>query len=270
MNTPEEIKLVVQEKYGRIAEQSKNVNASCCCGAGASDCAPADYFVIADDYKGQEGYLEDADLALGCGLPTQYAGLKPGMTVLDLGSGAGNDVFIAAREVGPEGRVIGVDMTEAMIEKANANKHKINATTVEFRLGDIEQLPVDDACIDVVISNCVLNLVPDKTKAFSELFRVLKPGGHFCVSDIVREGHIHQSLMKAAELYVGCIAGSLTKEAYLNVIRETGFTSIEVVKEKEILIPEDVLLEMTKHVPEEHRNLHGTRILSATVIGRKE
>ncbi len=270
MITPETLKTIVKEKYAEIAEQSRDQNASSCCGATSSCCGDGmSYTIMADDYKGTDGYMAEADLGLGCGIPTAYAGIQAGMTVLDLGSGAGNDAFIAAREVGPEGRVIGVDMTEAMIEKANVNKQKIGADNVEFRFGDIEQLPVEDASIDVILSNCVLNLVPDKAKAFSEMYRVLKPGGSFSVSDIVVEGTMPEALKTVAELYAGCVSGAIQKSEYLELIRKAGFGQVEIPKEKDIIIPESILLEVSSALPEEHRTLSGAKILSVTVTGVK-
>ncbi|MCB2205122.1 arsenite methyltransferase [bacterium] len=270
MKTPEEIKNVIKEKYSVIAEQAKETNASSCCGATSSCCGDGmTYSIMADDYSGQQGYVADADLALGCGIPTEHAGIRPGMTVLDLGSGAGNDVFIAAHTVGDEGRVIGVDMTEVMIAKANANREKLGIGNVEFRLGEIESLPVDDDTIDVVISNCVLNLVPDKAKAFSEIFRVLRPGGSFTVSDIVVEGEMPDELRSVAELYAGCVSGAEQRQAYLGHIAQAGFASVQTPVEKPILIPEDVLTDVLSNLPEETRNLDGARLVSVTVRGVK-
>jgi arsenite methyltransferase len=270
MISPDALKQIVKEKYAEIAEQSRDENASSCCGATSSCCGDGmSYTIMADDYIGTDGYIAEADLGLGCGIPTAFAGIQPGMIVLDLGSGAGNDVFIAAREVGPEGRVIGVDMTQAMIDKANSNKEKIGATNVEFRFGDIEQLPVDDATVDVIVSNCVLNLVPDKAKAFAEMYRVLKPGGHFAVSDIVFEGSMPEALKTVAELYAGCVSGAIQKSEYLALIREAGFGQVDIPKEKEIMIPESILHDVSAALPEEHRTLSGARLASVTVTGVK-
>src|SRR3989338_2079512 len=180
------IKQTIKEKYGEIAKQSKEQNESSCCGAGG--CSTVDYAVFSENYNQLEGYVPDADLGLGCGLPTAFALIKKGDTVLDLGSGAGNDCFVARALTGETGKVIGVDMTEVMIAKARENAEKLNFNNVEFRLGDVESLPIGGNRIDVVISNCVLNLVPDKEKAFAEMYRVLKPGGHFSVSDVVLKG----------------------------------------------------------------------------------
>ena len=171
-----DLKLIVKEKYGEIASQSKGKNESSCCGATGC-CSSVDYSIFSENYSQLEGYNPDADLGLGCGIPTEFARITKGNTVIDLGSGAGNDCFVARALVGESGNVIGIDMTEAMIEKARANAQKLGFTNVEFRLGDIENMPVSDSTADVIISNCVLNLVPDKEKAFGEIFRVLKPGG---------------------------------------------------------------------------------------------
>lgn len=266
----EDLKNVVREKYAMIAEQSRDRNASSCCGATSSCCGDGmTYTIMADDYSGRAGYVEDADLGLGCGIPTDAARLRPGMTVLDLGSGAGNDAFIAARSVGDEGMVIGVDMTEAMIAKANENKIKVGARNVDFRLGEIEALPVDSDSVDVILSNCVLNLVPDKRAAFTEMRRVLKSNGHFAVSDIVHDGDMPPALKSVAELYAGCVSGAIHKDEYLALIAEAGFTDVEICKEKTIDIPEDVLREVASTLPDDVATLNATRLLSVTVRARK-
>ena len=220
----------MKEQYTEIAEQDKASNQSSCCGSGC--CSDEVYNIMSEDYAGLKGYNPDADLGLGCGLPTQFARIRKGDTVLDLGSGAGNDCFIARAETGDTGKVIGVDMTEAMIAKARANAEKLGLNNVEFRLGEIEVLPVGVGTIDVVVSNCVLNLVPDKKKAFSEINRVLKPGGHFSISDIVLVGELPDSILKTAELYAGCVAGAIQKDAYLGMVREAGFENITPQKKR--------------------------------------
>lgn len=266
MQTPEELKQIVKDKYTQIAEQTKKANASSCCGATSSCCGDGmDYSIMADDYTGQEGYVPEADLALGCGIPTEHAGIRPGMTVLDLGSGAGNDVFIAAREVGPSGHVIGIDMTEQMIGKANTNKAKLGMEIVEFRLGEIEQLPVDDNSIDVVISNCVLNLVPDKAAAFAEMYRVLRPGGSFTVSDIVVQGDLPDHVRSVASLYAGCVSGAEQREEYLAHIEQAGFTSVAIPKERPLDIPQEILDSELADYPPEDRSLKGANLASITV-----
>lgn len=268
MKNSEELKIVVKETYGKIASQSRAQNASSCCGSGAG-CGCSDDAVMAEEYGHLEGYVPEADLGLGCGIPTDGAGIKPGHTVLDLGSGAGNDVFVARRIVGDQGSVIGVDFTEAMIAKANANKQKLGYTNVEFRQGDIEQLPVDSSTVDVAVSNCVLNLVPDKAKAFGELFRVLKPGGHFSISDIVVTAPLPQKLKAVAELYAGCVSGAVTRREYLDIIESAGFTNTRVVREKNIQIPEEALTEYLSDKERLEYKNSGVLIQSITVTAEK-
>jgi SAM-dependent methyltransferase len=241
MNTTNanQLKELVKEKYGQIADQTKETNETSCCGAGG--CGPVDYTIMADDYTALGGYVKEADLGLGCGLPTEHALIKPGDTVVDLGSGAGNDCFVARSLAGPTGRVIGVDFTDRMIEKAKANAAGLGFTNVEFRQGDIENLPLAGGIADVVVSNCVFNLVPDKGRAFAETFRVLKVGGHFSISDIVLSGALPDGLQKSAEMYAGCVAGAIQKEEYLALIRKAGFTNIRLQKEKRIQIPDEIL-----------------------------
>jgi arsenite methyltransferase len=242
MATSQELKELVKEKYGEIAFQSKEQNETSCCGSGCG-CGPSDVAVMAEDYTKLPGYVADADLGLGCGLPTEFAQIKPGDTVVDLGSGAGNDAFVARSIVGESGRVIGIDMTEPMIAKAKKNAEKLGFTNVEFRLGDIENMPVKNNTADVVVSNCVMNLVPDKQKAFSETFRILKSGGHFSISDIVLKGELPEELKNAAAMYAGCVAGAQQMDEYLATIKNAGFTNITVQKEREINLPNDLLLQ---------------------------
>lgn len=237
--THEQLKELVKQKYSEIALQDKADNAASCCGAGG--CSTEVYNIMTDDYSTLEGYNPDADLALGCGLPTQFAKIKPGDVVIDLGSGAGNDCFVARHETGETGRVVGIDFTPAMIEKARANAEKLGFTNVEFRQGDIEKMPVTADFADVVVSNCVLNLVPDKEKAMAEIFRVLKPGGHFSISDIVLKGELPAGLRNAAEMYAGCVSGAVQKDRYLNIIFMAGFQKLAIQKEKEIILPDDIL-----------------------------
>jgi arsenite methyltransferase len=240
MSTDQNIKQMVKEKYGAIAEQSKEENDSSCCGSGCG-CSNVEFSVMAEDYSKLPGYVADADLSLGCGLPTEFAMIDPGDTVVDLGSGAGNDCFVARSLTGSNGRVIGIDMTEAMIAKARANTEKLGYQNVEFRLGDIENIPLDDNVADVVVSNCVMNLVPDKEKAFAETYRILKSGGHFSISDIVLVGQISAELQQQAALYAGCIAGAQQKEEYLQTILDAGFVNRAVQKERRIDVPNDIL-----------------------------
>ena len=268
MNTPEEIKLTVKNKYAEIA---KGTTGSSCCGP-TSCCTPDknDYTVFQDDYSHLKGYVADANLGLGCGLPTEYAGIKKGDTVVDLGSGAGNDAFVSRAIVGEEGRVIGLDMTEEMIAKANTNNSKLGYKNVEFKYGDIEEMPLENNIADVVVSNCVLNLVPDKRKAFSEIYRILKPGAHFCVSDVVTQGEMTEELKKSAELYAGCVSGALPQSDYLQIIENTGFKNVEIKKIKKIELPVELLSKyLSEQGLKEHKeNLKG--IFSITVVGYKE
>ena len=239
MQTETELKELVKEKYGEIAEQSRTQNASSCCGAGG--CSEEVYNLMADDYTQLKGYNADADLGLGCGLPTQFAKIKPGNIVIDLGSGAGNDCFVARAIAGESGKVIGIDFTEKMIEKARINAEKLGYHNVEFRLGDIEHLPVTSDVADVVVSNCVLNLVPNKSNVLKDVYRVLKPGGHFSISDIVLEGELPSQLKQAAEMYAGCVSGAIQKQVYLELISATGFENVIIQKEKIINLPDDIL-----------------------------
>ena len=215
------------------------------------------------------GGLAEADLNLGCGVPTRHAGLQPGETVLDLGSGAGNDVFIARHEVGPEGRVIGVDMTAAMVAKARENARKLGFANVEFRLGEIEHLPVDPASVDVIITNCVLNLLPDKAAAFAEMARVLRPGGRFCVSDIVATGELPAEVRKVASLYVGCVAGALPQEVYLDLVDRAGFEEVRVAESKPIALPDSVLSPHMEAGDIAAFRASGVELRSLTVVGGK-
>ena len=240
MNTNSEIKNMVREKYTAIANQSKEQNETSCCGATGS-CGTDVYNIMSEDYTKLEGYNADADLGLGCGLPTEFAKIKEGDTVIDLGSGAGNDVFIARKFTGEKGKVIGIDFTEAMIAKARANAEKLGLQNVEFRQGDIDDMPVTANYADVIVSNCVLNLVPNKHKVISEIYRVLKPGGHFSISDIVLEGELPEKWRNVAELYAGCVTGAIQKKEYLDTIKEAGFTNITLQKDKAIILPDDVL-----------------------------
>ncbi|MCX6137222.1 MAG: arsenite methyltransferase [Ignavibacteriales bacterium] len=240
MSDNSELKEMVKEKYGAIAKQSKEENQSSCCGTGCG-CSTPDFSIMAEEYKDLPGYVPDADLALGCGLPTEFAKIAPGNTVVDLGSGAGNDCFVARSIVGESGRVVGIDMTGEMIAKARANAAKLGFSNVEFRSGDIEQIPIEADTADVVVSNCVMNLVPDKKKAFGETFRIMKPGGHFSISDIVLQGSIPPALQKQAELYAGCVAGATQRDEYLAIIEAAGFTNITVQKERKIEIPNETL-----------------------------
>jgi arsenite methyltransferase len=235
-----DIKEIVKEKYSQIALQSKKENETSCCGSGG--CCEVDYTVFSENYEKMEGYNPDADLGLGCGIPTQFAQIKKGDTVLDLGSGAGNDCFVARAIVGETGKVLGLDFSDTMLEKARENVKKLGFSNVEFLKGDIEEMPVSSNVIDVVVSNCVLNLVPDKKKAFSEIHRVLKQGGRFSISDVVIKGTLPKGLKEDAVMYAGCVSGAIPKDEYLGIIKQSGFTDLSVNKEKEIDLPSELLL----------------------------
>jgi len=267
MLTNDEIKQVVKEKYGEIAESN-----SSCCGP-TSCCGPSnkviDYSIMKDDYTGMDGYVADADLGLGCGLPTEFAGIKKGDTVVDLGAGAGNDVFVARALTGEEGRVIGIDMTNEMISKANINNAKLGYKNVDFRLGEIEDMPIENDATDVIVSNCVLNLVPDKAKAFAEMYRITKPGGHFCVSDIVIKGDLPVQLQKSAEMYAGCVAGAIQLDDYISVIERAGFKDIEIKKTKVIELPDNVLQDFLNDEEIKVYKQSKIGIFSITVVGYK-
>jgi len=239
MENSEQLKEIVKQKYSEIALQDKETNQSSCCGSGC--CTTEVHHIMNDDYTSLEGYNPDADLGLGCGLPTQFAKIKKGDTIIDLGSGAGNDCFVARAETGEDGKVIGIDFTPAMIQKARANAEKLDYYNVEFRQGDIENIPVSANTADVIVSNCVLNLVPNKDKVFKEIFRVLKPGGHFSISDVVLVGNLPGALREDAEMYAGCVSGAIQKETYLELINANGFSNIMLQKEKSINIPDDIL-----------------------------
>ncbi|MBP1656193.1 MAG: arsM [Bacteroidetes bacterium] len=237
MKTNEEIKHSVRKEYTRVVTQ-----ATSCCGPGCCGSTDTETSVsrkMNERYEGVDSSIvATADLGLGCGTPTAFAGLEEGMTVLDLGSGAGIDVFVAAQTVGPTGHVIGVDMTDAMLEKAERNRIKLGIRNAEFRKGEIESLPVDSASIDRIISNCVINLVPDKRRAFAEISRVLKSGGKFIVSDIVTTGTVPDTMRENMRLWADCISGAVDKEEYLAVIREAGFHDIRILTEKAYDFPE--------------------------------
>lgn len=259
-----DLKDLVKDRYGKIAASE-----SMDCGCGCSNDTVPGFSVFKDEYDGMEGYVPEADLNLGCGLPTVYAGINPGDTVIDLGSGAGNDCFIARQLVGADGEVIGIDMTPEMIQRAKANAEKLGYQNVKFRLGEIENLPVTANKADVIISNCVINLVPDKHRAFHEMMRVLKPGGHFCISDVVTEGIVPPELLEQAELYAGCVAGALPVEKYLDAIRKNGFVNLDVKKKKRIEIPEALLHEFLNDRQKEIYLKSGVGLYSMTLTGEK-
>lgn len=268
MKTDEQLKQIVRETYSNIADQSKAENETSCCGA--TGCSTIDEAIMAEDYAKLSGYVKDADLGLGCGLPTEFAQIKEGDTVVDLGSGAGNDAFVARAVTGASGKVIGVDFTEKMIGKARANAEKLGLNNVEFRFGDIENIPITADVADVVVSNCVMNLVPNKKRAFEETFRILKKGGHFSISDIVLVGDLPNALKESAEMYAGCVSGAIQKEEYLNTIKEAGFSSIQLQKEKKIELPKEILADYLNANEIEAYNKGGIGIFSITVFAEKK
>lgn len=267
MENEQKLKDIVKNRYAKIAEQGKAENAASCCGATT----PSNkvYNIMMDDYSETNGYVEDADLGLGCGLPTQFAKIKTGDTVIDLGSGAGNDCFVARHETGAEGKVIGIDFTPIMVKKARENAEKLGLNNVEFREGDIDNMPVNNDVADVIVSNCVLNLVPNKQKVISEIFRTLKPGGHFSISDIVLVGNLPDALKEDAEMYAGCVAGAIQKTEYLQFIKDAGFQNIQIQKEKPIVIPNDILEKYLSTEEVKNFNSSDTGIFSVTVYAEK-
>ncbi|MBN2348659.1 MAG: arsenite methyltransferase [Bacteroidales bacterium] len=260
MKNPEELKAIVKDKYSDIV-----IAKSTCCCSGAEP----EYTIFSEDYAKQKGYCKDADLSLGCGIPTEHAGIKPGDAVLDLGSGAGNDCFVARALVGEAGKVTGLDFTDKMIEKACENNQKLVYSNVKFVKGDIENMPLPNNSFDVIISNCVLNLDPDKEKAFNEIFRVLKTGGHFCVSDIVLNGKLPEKVRDVAAMYAGCVSGAEQKEYYLEIIKKAGFSDINIKREIYTPLPDAIFLEyISKEEISDYRN-SGAGIYSITVTGIK-
>ncbi len=258
-----EIKEMVREKYNDLALQGRENEGGCCCKG------PKVYTIMSDSYKGMAGYNPDADMGLGCGLPTQFARIEPGDTVVDLGSGAGNDCFVARAETGETGRVIGVDFSPAMIEKARENARRRGLANVEFVQGDIERMPLPGDTADVVVSNCVLNLVPDKASVFAEIYRVLKPGGHFSISDIVLTGALPDKIRSAAEMYAGCVASAIDKEEYLGYIRRAGFGGMTIQKEKPVIVPDDILKQYLNDEEIAFYKSAPTVIFSITVYAEK-
>jgi ubiquinone/menaquinone biosynthesis C-methylase UbiE len=245
----EETKKIVKAAYGKIAKEKQG----CGCQCGCKDFDPEN-ISRAIGYKEEDlNAVPDANLGLGCGNPTAFSEIKAGDVVLDLGSGAGFDSFLAAKKVGQKGRVIGVDMTEEMVEKAQANAQKYGYQNTEFRLGDIEKLPIEDNSVDIIISNCVINLAPDKDKVFSEAYRALKNGGKMFVSDIVLLAELSEEIRNNPDLIAGCVGGAILKQAYLEKAKKAGFQleilseNKEISKEQYQGIPlESLLLKATK------------------------
>ena len=267
-DSSQRIKEMVKQKYSEIALQDKETNSCSCCGSGS--CSTEVYNIMYEDYKDLDGYNPDADLGLGCGLPTQFAKIKKGDTVIDLGSGAGNDCFVARAETGKTGKVIGIDFTSAMIEKARINAEKHGFNNVEFREGDIEDMPVANNTADVVVSNCVLNLVPNKKDIFKEIYRVLKSGGHFSLSDIVLKGTLPEKIQSAAEMYAGCVSGAIQKDEYIDYIKQAGFQNIKIQKENPIIIPNDILQNYLTNEEITVYNSNPPIIWSITVYAEKQ
>ena len=267
MNTEETLKKIVRDKYTEIAGQEVSLNKASCCGSGAV--SEEVYNIMTDDYSKVEGYVADGDLGLGCGLPTEFAQISEGDTVIDLGSGAGNDCFVARHHTGVSGKVIGIDFTPAMIAKARINADKLGYNNVEFREGDIDNMPIGDNVADVIVSNCVLNLVPNKEKVISEIFRTLKPGGHFSISDVVLVGELPTALQEDAEMYAGCVSGAIQRDVYLGFIKKAGFENITLQKEKPILIPDDILEKYLNESEMKDFKSGNTGIFSLSVFASK-
>ena len=263
------VKETVRQKYDQIAKQSTEIKQSSCCG-GSSCCGETDYSVFNDDYSGIQGYNQEADLGLGCGIPVDYADMREGDMVIDLGSGAGNDCFVARSMVGEKGFVCGIDFSKEMVKKARKNALKMGYENMKFLVGDIEAMPLDNNTTDKVLSNCVLNLVPDKPRAFAEVFRVLKPNGSFCISDVVTVGELPEPILKSAEMYAGCVAGAVSREEYLHIIKKTGFSDIRIHKEKEIVLPDEILDNYLSEQEREAFRSSAQGIYSITVSAKKQ
>jgi SAM-dependent methyltransferase len=248
----EDIRPYVREHYGKIAEDFTTGSSASCCSPSSSSCCNSESQLIQlyDTPNVDQLPSEVTGLSLGCGDPITLAELMPGQSVLDLGSGGGIDCFLAARRVGPTGRVIGVDMTPAMLEKARLNKERLNADNVEFRLGEIEHMPVADASVDVIISNCVINLSPDKPQVMREAYRVLKPGGRLAVSDVVTEGQLPERIKSSLSAWAGCIAGAPDRQEYIRTIQEAGFTDVQLTP---TYFPQEVMDEAIESVDESIR-----------------
>jgi len=269
MKTNEEKKALVKEQYSQLALDSDLLKSGCGCGTKPMSPSKKVFTIMSEDYSQMKGYEADADLGVGCGLPTQYAGIKEGDTVLDLGSGAGNDCFIARAETGENGKVIGIDFSPQMIEKARKNATKRGYTNVEFIEGDIEDMPLPDNLVDVVVSNCVLNLLPEKNKIFKEIYRVLKQGGHFCISDVVLNGIFPKAFTDNASMYAGCIASAIQREDYLAEIEKANFTDIKIERTKTVLIPDEVLEEHLDTETIKKYKEGNVGIYSITVTGKR-
>lgn len=268
MSSPSEtIKQQIKETYSGIALQTRDENATSCCGVGG--CSTVDYAVFAADYSGTEGYVPEADLGLGCGLPVEFAQIQSGDVVVDLGSGAGNDAFIARAITGASGRVIGIDMTPTMIEKARNNAEILGFTNVEFRLGDIEDIPMASQIANVVVSNCVLNLVPNKVAAFREMYRILKPGGHFSISDVVLVGELPPAIRESAEMWAGCVSGAIQRDEYMRLLSDAGFVDLTIQQQKAITLPTDIVQKFLSESEISEYQRKGIGLFSITVYGQR-
>lgn len=264
-----ERKEMVKQRYSELALNGDLLKSGCCCGSKPAVASKKVFTIMSEDYSKLKGYEADADLGVGCGLPTQYAGIKKGDIVIDLGSGAGNDCFIAREETGETGKVIGIDFSPQMIERARNNAARRGFTNIEFIEGDIEEMPVADNTADVVVSNCVLNLLPEKDRIFKEVFRVLKPGGHFCISDVVLNGVFPKEFTDNAAMYAGCIASAIQREDYLKEIELANFVHIRVERTKTVTIPDEVLNEHLDEATIQKYKAGNVGIYSITVTGMK-
>jgi len=265
--TYDEIREKVRKKYAEVISKKDDCCEPTCCGGTGETIE--NFSMIGDAYDGAEGYVADADYNLGCGLPVEHADISPGDTVVDLGAGAGLDAFIARRIVGENGQVIGVDMTAEMVAKARQNAEKLSYDNVDFRLGEIEHMPVETGSVDVVVSNCVLNLVPDKHQAFAEIYRVLKPGAHFCISDIVASQALPDWTQQVAALYVGCVSGAIPQADYLKLIADRGFEAVEIKVSRRIDIPQEIIAEAASQEQIAEAKGKDLHVLSITVTGKK-
>lgn len=236
------LKKSIQEKYTVIAEQAENADYEDACGCGSGcGCGSSGYADLSEDYTDMAGYHPFADLGLGCGMPVEYARINPGNTVVDLGSGAGNDCFVVREIIGDQGKVIGVDLTDRMVEKARKNAELEGYNNVEFRQGDMEKLPLSDKSAHVIMSNCSLNLVPDKRQAMQETYRALKHHGQFCLSDIFCKGDLPKGLKVDADMYLGCMAGTLSLDDGIKMLGECGFEEITIHSIRKIELPDAML-----------------------------
>lgn len=264
-----DMKELVKKRYNDLAVLNKE-SIGCCCNPMAPAAPSKKVFTImSEDYSQLKGYEPDADLGVGCGLPTQYARIQKGDTVVDLGSGAGNDCFIAREETGENGHVFGIDFALQMLAKARANASRRGFTNIEFLEGDIENMPLPDQTADVVVSNCVLNLLPRKDRIFKEIYRVLKPGGHFCISDVVLNGAFPKEFTDNAAMYAGCIASAIQREDYLGEIEKANFIDIKVERTKTITIPDEVLQEHLDQATIAKYKIGNVGIYSITVTGKR-